>query len=127
MKSKFFTPLLALLITQNAAAQNATPLVFDGARTVILTVGKYEIPQNVWSKYTEIFIDMVNDIIPEVGFENWTGQNSWGPEHGSGTHIDDCVNQYIRLTIPGGWSNAYGPNYKVIRVRSSSYFEDWVY
>lgn len=125
MKKIFLVALVAILGTAGAVAQTA--LSFSGDRAVIKTAGKYYIPQSVWSDpafqdefgVPELYIDIVNTIEPEIGFQNWTGDtnNSWNPEIGSQRTNDERKKQYIKIDVPGLWSNHYGADYVALYVR----------
>lgn len=125
MKKIFLVALVAILGTAGAVAQTA--LSFSGDRAVIKTAGKYYIPQSVWSDPAfqdgagrqTLYIDIVNTIEPEIGFQNWTGDtnNSWIPENGSQRTDDEKKKQYIKVDVPGLWTNSYGMDYVKLYVR----------
>lgn len=98
---------MAILGTASAVAQTATTLSFEGDRAKIESLGRYYIPQEVWSVYEEIFVDIVNGIEPEIGYEGWTETNSWGAPAGSWVVGNPSAQhqQYIRIDVPGLWTN----------------------
>jgi uncharacterized repeat protein (TIGR02543 family) len=111
--------LVAILGTASAVAQTA--LSFSGDRAVIASGGRHYIPQSAWNTNQTLYIDIVNSLEPELGFENWTGQNSWGPQPGSqwSGNVDAKRQQYIKIDVPGLWTNAYSgvPEEKKLYIR----------
>ena len=107
MKKYVVIALVAILGTVNAVAQTA--LSFSGDRATVKTEGKHYIPQSVWNSNQTLYLDIVNAIEPEIGFEEWTGQNSWISEPGSqwGGNSYARLQQYIKIDVPGLWTNAY--------------------
>jgi len=117
MKKYVVIALVAILGTVNAVAQTA--LSFSGDRATVKTEGKYYIPQSVWNSNQTLYLDIVNAIEPEIGFEEWNGQNSWFPEAGSQWIGDNDaqIQQYIKIDVPGLWTNMYSGNAAAIYVR----------
>ena len=117
MKKYLVIALVAILGTVNAVAQTA--LSFSGDRATVKTEGKHYIPQSVWNSNQTLYLDIVNAIEPEIGFEEWNGQNSWGPEAGSQWlgDVDATREQYIKIDVPGLWTNMYSGNAAAIYVR----------
>jgi hypothetical protein len=115
----FLIAFVAVIGGMSASAQTAIPLSFTGDRAVITTADRYYIPQSVWSTHQTLYIDIVNALEPELGFEGWTGQNSWSVP-GSSQWIGNTEKirqQYIKIDVPGAWTNMYQSNSRECFIR----------
>ncbi|MFV0470900.1 MAG: immunoglobulin domain-containing protein [Paludibacteraceae bacterium] len=125
MKKFLLVALVAILGTAGAVAQTA--LSFSGDRAVIKSGGKYYIPQSVWSNpdyrdefgHWTLYLDIVNTVEPEIGYEGFIGDNdnSWGTEPGSQRTNEEKRKQYIKVDIPGIWSNIWGTEGGALYIR----------
>jgi hypothetical protein len=102
---------------------------FEGSQATITDIVQRIVPETVWNhpdfrdKYgrqqADLYIDIVNALKPEIGFEGWTGQNSWSVE-GSSKWIGNTPairQQYIEIDVPGLWTNMYSSHAMALRIR----------
>ncbi|MDR1717012.1 MAG: immunoglobulin domain-containing protein [Prevotella sp.] len=125
MKKFLMVALVAILGTASAVAQTA--LSFSGDRAVIKSGGKYYIPQSVWSNpdyrdefgHWTLYLDVVNTVEPEIGYEGFVGDNdnSWGTEPGSQRTNEEKRKQYIKVDVPGIWTNIWGTEGGALYIR----------
>lgn len=118
MKKILLIAFMAILGTANVVTQTALPI--SGSQAKISNTGRYYVPQSAWNIFDDIYIDIVNSIEPEIGYEGWIGTNSWGAPTNSWLigNTSAQQQQYVRIDVPGLWTNSHsGYGVKRLRIR----------
>ena len=126
LKKRLLTTLaimaLSVVWASSLRAADTTMLTFIGNNTSVQVNGIYLIPSSVWSSYDEFRVKVPihfvrgpdGSLLPVprfgIGFEDWTGVNSWVPP-GNSIYIGKDSLQKIPIMycdVPGGYGNTYG-------------------